>query len=181
MNKAFWVGLAALGLAAAACASGGAGGARSSEAAARLAKEAATLAPIANEEDFLEAKFLYQALAQGSLDQARLRLKMVEYLLGPLATIDAQRLRRNPEIIGGNDDFDRLSESLRDALDLYPAPLLWRAENLGIADRERELLGKAAQLVVGAYSPRGNEQPVAMGLYVLQALDPQNPDWLVRI
>lgn len=94
MNKVCWAkpACAALFLAAVAsgCASPGAAGAgKPSEAAVRLANEAAGLAPIANEEDFLEAKFLYQALAQGSQEQPRLRLKILEYLLGPLATLDA--------------------------------------------------------------------------------------------
>ena len=186
MNKAWWVepACAALFLAAVAsgCASLGAAGAgKPSEAAARLANEAATLPAIANEEDYLEAKFLYQALAQGSEEQARLRLKLVEYLLGPLASLDAQRLRRNPGILGSDDDFDRLHDSLRDALDLFPAPLLWRPEGLAVSDRERKLLGAAARLIVGAYSPRGNELPVAMGLFVLQTLEPQNPEWPARI
>lgn len=184
MNKACWAAHAALFLAAVAsgCAYRGAAGAgKLSEAAARLAAEAANLAPITNEEDFIEAKFLYQALAQGSEEQARLRLKLVEYLLGPLATLDAQRLRRNPSMLGSDDDFDRLHDSLRDALDLFPAPLLWRPEGLAVSDRERRLLQSAARLIVGAYSPRGNELPVATGLFVLQTLEPQNPEWAARV
>ena len=147
----------------------------------RLANEAAGLAPIASEEDFLEAKFLYQALAQGSEEQPRLRRKMLEYLLGPLATLDAQRLRRAPTILGSDDDFDRLYDSLRDALELFPAPLLWQPEGPALSDRERSLLGSAARLIVGAYSPRGNELPVATGLFVLQTLEPQNPEWAARV
>ncbi|MGB8294670.1 MAG: hypothetical protein WCG85_04520, partial [Polyangia bacterium] len=147
----------------------------------RLANEAAGLAPITSEEDFLEAKFLYQALAQGSDEQPRLRLKMLEYLLGPLANLDAQRLRRDPTILGSDDDFDRLYDSLRDALELFPAPLLWQPEGLAASDRERSLLGSAARLIVGAYSPRGNELPVVTGLFVLQTLEPQNPEWIARI
>jgi tetratricopeptide (TPR) repeat protein len=186
MNKVWWAkpACAALFLAAVAsgCASPGAAGAgKPSEAAARLADEAAGLAPIANEEDFLEAKFLYQALAQGSQEQPRLRLKMLEYLLGPLATLDAQRLRRDPAILGSDDDFDRLYDSLHDALELFPAPLLWQPEGLAVSDRERSLLGSAARLIVGAYSPRGNELPVATGLFVLQTIEPQNPEWTARV
>src|SRR5208283_594282 len=117
MNKVWWPkpACAVLGLAAvtSGCASRGAAGAgRPSEAAERMANEAASLAPIANEEDFLEAKFIYQALAQGSDEQARLRIKMVEYLLGPLAALDAQHLRRDPSILGSDDDFERLQDSL---------------------------------------------------------------------
>jgi len=186
MNKIWWARPACAALVLAAVASGCAywGGSRAgkpSEAAARLSDEAATLAPIANEEDFLEAKFLYQALDEGSEEQARLRRKMVEYLLGPLATLDAQRLRRDPSMLGSDDDFDRLHDSLRDALDLFPASLLWRPEGLAVSDRERSLLGSAAHLIVGAYSPRGNELPVTTGLFVLQTLEPQNPEWAARV
>jgi tetratricopeptide (TPR) repeat protein len=184
MNKAWWAKPACTALVLAAVASGcafrGAAG-KPSEAAMRLASEAAGLAPITSEEDFLEAKFLYQALAQGSEEQTRLRLKMLEYLLGPLANLDAQRLRRDPTILGSDDDFDRLYDSLRDALELFPAPLLWQPEGLALSDRERSLLGAAARLIVGAYSPRGNELPVATGLFVLQALEPQNPEWAARV
>lgn len=183
MNK-IWCGAALVVFAAVAsgCALRGAAGAgKQSEAATRLAIEADSLAPIANEEDFIEAKFLYQALAQGSEEQARLRLKMAEYLLGPLATLDAQRLRRNSGILGSEDDFDRLHDSLRDALELYPAPLLWRPEGLPVSDRERSLLGAAARLIVGVYSPRGNELPVATGLFVLLTLEPRNSDWAARV
>jgi hypothetical protein len=120
---------------------GAAGAGKPSEAATRLANEAATLAPIANEEDFLEAKFLYQALAQGSEEQARLRLKMVEYLLGPLATLDAQRLRRDPSMLGSDDDFDRLHDSLRDALDLFPGVSALASRRLGCVRSRAELVG----------------------------------------
>jgi len=34
---------------------------------------------------------------------------------------------------------------------------------------------------VGAYSPRGNELPVTTGLFVLQTLEPQNPEWAARV
>jgi len=58
----------------------------------------------------------------GLQEQPRLRLKILEYLLGPLATLDAQRLRRDPAILGSEDDFDRLYDSLHDALELFPRP-----------------------------------------------------------
>jgi len=186
MNKA-WLAKSACGAAMLAtvvsgCASGGLPGAgKRSEAAARLVNEAASLAPILNEEDFVEARFLYQALPQESEDQARLRLKMVEYLLGPLTTLDAQRLRRAPGILGSDDDFDRIYDSFRDALELYPATLLWRPEGLRISEQERNLLGSSGRLIVGAYSPRGNELPVATGLFVLQTLEPHNSEWVARL
>jgi tetratricopeptide (TPR) repeat protein len=183
MKKAWWANIALLLAAAGAgCVTGRSPGAgKVSEAAARLANEAAGLAPIASEEDLLDAKFLYQALAQGSDDQIRLRIKMVEYLLGPLAKLDAARLRRTPAMLGNEDDFDRVQDCLRDALELYPAHQLWRPEGLVLSARERELLNASARLLVEVYSPRGNEQPVAMGLFVLQMLEPKNPEWPKRI
>jgi tetratricopeptide (TPR) repeat protein len=183
MIKAWWANIALLlAVAGLGCATGrGPGAGKVSEAAARLASEASSLAPIASEEDLLEAKFIYQALAQGSDDQSHLRLKMVEYLLGPLAKLDAGKLRRTPGLLGSDDDFDRVQDSLRDALELYPAHQLWRPEGLVISARERELLSAAAHLVVDIYSPRGNEQPVAMGLFLLQTLEPKNPEWPKRI
>jgi len=125
--------------------------------------------PIANEEDFLEAKFLYQPWPRAPRN-SRASASRYWNTCGPLATLDAQRLRRDPAILGSEDDFDRLYDSLHDALELFPRPCSGSPKP-GWSDRERSLLGTAARLVVGAYSPRGNELPVATGLFVLQTLE----------
>lgn len=146
-----------------------------------LAREAGALPAITAEEDYFEAKLLYQALPEGSDERARLRAKLLEYLLRPLATLDADRLRRTPGILGTEDDFQRLHESLRDALELYSPVSLWTPGGLPLVDKERSLLRDASKLVLAAYSPRGNELPVATALFALQVADPKNAEWNSRL
>lgn len=152
-----------------------------SPAAQGLNQEAAAVGAIVCEEDLLEARFLYQALPPASPERARLRLKMMEYLLGPLLPLAAQNLHDSPGILGSEDDVARIQDSLRDAIELVPGPDLWRPEGPPLSDRERVLLGTAARMVVSIYSPRGNELPVATGLFVLQLVDPTNKQWATRI
>jgi tetratricopeptide (TPR) repeat protein len=178
------IGLAALlGVAAVAgCAHGIAPkAARLSPASQALAREAAVVPAITAEEDYLDAKLLYQALPDGSDESARLRGKLLEYLLGPLATLDAERLRKNPGLLGTEDDFQRLQDSLRDALALFPPGSLWTPTGPPLADRERTLLRQSAKLVVAAYSPRGSESAVATALFTLLVADPGNPEWTSRL
>lgn len=152
-----------------------------SKASQAIANEARAVASIATEEDFFEAKLLYQALPDGAIEQARLRLKLLGYLLDPIAGLNAEQLRRNPGILGSDDDFDRLQDSFRDALELISPSSLWVAGGPPLADRERQLLSDSAKLLVAAYSPRGNELPVAVALFVLQSIDSTNREWPARL
>lgn len=149
----------------------------SSPAAQALAQEAAGLHAIAAEEDYFEAKLLYQALPEGSQAKSALRAKLLEYLLAPLATLDADRLRKNQGILGTVDDLDCLDDSLRDGLDLFSPSSLWAPSGLPLSARERSLLRDAAKLVLAVYSPRGNELPVATALFALQVVDPNHSEW----
>jgi tetratricopeptide (TPR) repeat protein len=155
--------------------------ARLSPASQAIAREASALPTIAAEEDYFEAKLLYQALPDGSDERARLRGKLIDYLLRPLATLDAERLRKSPGLLGTEDDFQRLYDSLRDALELYSPSSLWTPGGLPLADKERALLRDGAKLVVAAYSPRGNELPVATALFALQVAEPNNAEWNSRL
>ena len=146
-----------------------------------LASEAATVAVIASEEDFFEAKLLYQALPENAVERARLRGKLLDYLLAPIAALDTEQLRRNPSLLGSEDDFDRLQDSFRDALDLFPPNALWAAGGPQLSDHERQLLQTSAKLILAAYSPRGNELPVATALFVLLSTDGANREWPSRL
>jgi hypothetical protein len=146
-----------------------------------LASEAATVASITSEEDFFEAKLLYQALPENATERVRLRAKMLDYLLAPIAALDAEQLRRNPSLLGSEDDFERLQDSFRDALDLFPPSALWAASGPQFSERERQLLQNSAKLVLAAYSPRGNELPVATALFVLLSTDGSNREWSSRL
>ncbi len=152
-----------------------------SPAAQALAREAGALPAITAEEDYFEAKLLYQAVPEGADERSRLRGKLLEYLMGPLATLDAERLRKKPGLLGTEDDFERLHDSFRDALELFSASSLWTPGGLPLGERERSLLRGAAQLVLAAYSPRGNELPVATALFALQVAEPTNGEWASRL
>lgn len=154
---------------------------RLSPASQALAREAGALSAINAEEDYFEAKLLYQALPDGSDARIRLRANMLEYLLGPLASLDAERLRKTPGLLGSEDDFQRLYDSFRDALELYAPSSLWTAGGLPLAERERVLLRDSAKLILAAYSPRGNELAVATALFALQIIDPGNAEWRSRL
>lgn len=155
--------------------------ARLSPASQALAREASALPAVTAEEDYFEAKLLYQALPEGSDERTRLRGKLIDYLVRPLTMLDAENLRKTPGILGTEDDFQRLYDSLRDALALYSPASLWTAGGLPLTDRERILLRDGAKLVLAAYSPRGNELPVATALFALQVVDPTNNEWSSRL
>jgi tetratricopeptide (TPR) repeat protein len=146
-----------------------------------LAREAGALPAVTAEEDYFEAKLLYQALPDGSDERNRLRAKLLDYLVGPLASLEAERLRKTPGMLGTEDDFQRVYESFRDALDLFSPSSLWTPGGLPLGERERKLLQGSAKLVLAAYSPRGNELPVATALFVLQVADPNNGEWASRL
>src|ERR1017187_9642934 len=57
----------------------------------------------------------------------------------------------------------------------------WVAGGPRLSDPERQLLQKAAKLILAAYSPRGNELPVATALFVLQSVDSANREWASRL
>jgi tetratricopeptide (TPR) repeat protein len=146
-----------------------------------FAHEASALPPVAAEEDYFEAKLVYQALPEGAVARVQLREKLLDYLLGPLATLDAERLRKNPGLLGNEDDFQRLHSSFRDALELFSPSSLWTPGGIVLGEHERGLLRSSAKLVLAAYSPRGNELPVATALFALQVVDPNNPEWKTRL
>jgi hypothetical protein len=146
-----------------------------------LAREASALPAITAEEDFFEARLLFQALADGSDERSRLRAKLLDYLLQPLAALDPERLRKTPGLLGTEDDFERLHDSLRDALELFSSSLLWTPGGLPLSEHERSLLRASARLVLAAYSPRGSELPVATALFALLAIEPDNVEWTSRI
>jgi tetratricopeptide (TPR) repeat protein len=146
-----------------------------------LSDEANALAPITCEEDYFEAKLLYEALPEEAVGRLGLRGKLLDYLLGPIASLDASELRRSPAVLGNEDDFDRLQDSFRSALDLFSPRALWEKDGLRLSARERALLQGSAKLLVAAYSPRGNELPVATALFALQSADPGNKEWPSRL
>src|SRR5215212_9993067 len=82
-------------LAAVGCAHGplGRGLSRSAQ---HFAAEAAGIKQVSYEEDFLDARLVLQALPVGSRERETLRTKLVQYLVGPIARIDLERTRKDP-------------------------------------------------------------------------------------
>src|SRR5437762_4758117 len=91
----------------------------------RFAAEAAAVKTVAYEEDFLDARFVLQALPPASPERTALRAKLVEYLVGPIARLDVEQARRDPSVLGTSDDVDRIFECFHDALELYAPAELW--------------------------------------------------------
>ncbi len=167
-------------LLAAGCASGRGRGPLS-ESARRFVAEAAAQKPIAFEEDYVDARLILQSLPREATERTKLRKKLLDYLLGPLVRLDTEELRRDPATLGAPDDFDRIFDSFRDALDLFAATELWQLGGPRLTADERALLGAAARVVVATFSPRGNETAVAGGLFVLASIEPASPEWKRRL
>ncbi len=178
-----------LGLAAAVCLASLAGCAHGvrpkpaplSPTARALATEAGAIGPLAHEEDYFEGKLLHQALPEEAPERADLRGKLLEYLLARIAPLDPAEVRKNPSLLGNEDDFDRLADSFRDALETFAPTSLWTEGGPPLSPRSRDLLFRSAKVLMAVHSPRGNELPVAMALFVLVSIDAANPEWTSRL
>ncbi|HVR61829.1 MAG TPA: tetratricopeptide repeat protein [Polyangia bacterium] len=142
--------------------------------------DASRFAKIAYEDDFIEARFVFQALRVGTPERAALRGKLVHYLLDPLVPLDADRLREEVRESESDDVYDRVFDCLHDALGLYDPTEIWSAGQ-AIPAVERDLLARAARLVLALFSPRGSDAQVALALGTLATLDPANREWVDRL
>ncbi len=145
----------------------------------RFQVAAAAVTTVQFEDELVEARLVLQALPAESAERGPLRAKLVRYLLQPLAGLDPQKLRGEARDLGSTDVFDRIFESLRDASNLYEPGELW-ANPTAIAAAERDLLGRAARLVLALFSPRGAEAQSALALAVLVTVEPNAPEWTER-
>jgi tetratricopeptide (TPR) repeat protein len=156
------------------------------------------------EDEFVEARLVFQALPGSAPERVPLRANLLRYLLDPLAPLNADRLRREAAEVNSTDVFDRVFESMRDALSLFepeelaatlPAPAPARTPgsstqpesqrpghsgHSGLSAWERASLAQAARLSLSLFSPRGAESQSALALAVLITIDPQNPEWAQR-
>lgn len=148
----------------------------------RFQTAASQVGAIQFEDESVEARLLYQALPVTSPERIPLRAKLTHYLLQPLSALDASRLRQEARELGSTDIFDRLFESLRDACNLYEPKELW-AQPTTITAEERDLLGRAARLVLAVFAPRGAEAQSALALAVLVTIEPsgrEGQQWIDR-
>jgi len=148
-----------------------------------LATAAAHIGGIAYEDDFLEARLVFQALPISAPERAPLRGKLLHYLLDPVLALKLDDVRRETRELESDDLYDTVFESFRDALGLYDP-----AEISGVSPQvtpvDAGLLRPAAELVLGLFSPRGGGQQVTLALAALATLAPdarQAQDWNGRL
>jgi tetratricopeptide (TPR) repeat protein len=167
----------ALAIVAAGCAHGGtppSGPGRS------LQTEAGQIATVRYEDDFTEARLIFQALPLGAKERAPLRLKLMHYLLDPVIVLQPAALRREVRDLENDDVYDVIFESFRDALALFDPAELW-SQPIRISPEEQRLLRPAAELVVAVFSPRGGDQQATLALAALCTLAPDVRDYSDRL
>jgi tetratricopeptide (TPR) repeat protein len=156
------------------------GGAAPEGPARALASEAGRIGRIAYEDDFTEARLVFQALPMNASERAGLRDKLLHYLLDPVLALNPTALRREVRDLENDDVYDVIFESFRDALTLYDPAELWSSPPR-IPDGDRRLLRPAAELVVSVFSPRGGAEQVALALAALTTMAPDVRDWRDRL
>src|SRR4051794_17166353 len=84
-----------------------------------LASEAGRIGRIDCEDDFAEARLVFQALPVAATERPGLRSKLLHYLLDPVLALDPVALRREVRELENDDVYDVIFESFREALALY--------------------------------------------------------------
>jgi hypothetical protein len=144
--------------------------------------EATQIGGVKFEDDFIEARLVFQALPAGVVERARLRQSLLHYLLDPIAGLSPDQLRREVRDLENDDIYDRIFDSFRDALSLFDPAELWAADpRTRIAAVEQDLVGRTAKLVLALFSPRGADSQVALALATLATIDPTSREWPERL
>ncbi len=145
-----------------------------------LAGEASRIGPIAYEDDFLEARLVFQALPTGAPERLALRGKLLHYLLDPVLALKADDVRRQTRELESDDLYDTVFSSFRDALGLFDPTELW-ATPARVTPDEMRLLRPAADLTLALFSPRGGDQQAVLALVAQATLAPREPEWQQRL
>ncbi|HLK92236.1 MAG TPA: BTAD domain-containing putative transcriptional regulator [Polyangia bacterium] len=145
-----------------------------------LAGEASRIGPITFEDDFLEARLVFQALPLASPQRVALRAKLLHYLLDPVLVLKADDIRRETRELESDDVYDTVFASLRDALGLFDPSELWTTP-ARLTPEEARLIQPAAELTLTLFSPRGGDQQAVLALAVLATLSPGDPQWAQRL
>ena len=144
--------------------------------------EATKIGGVKFEDDFIEARLVFQALPAGVIERARLRQSLLHYLLDPIAGLSPDQLRREVRELENDDIYDRIFDSFRDALSLFDPAELWASDPRSqIGAVEQDLLGRTAKLVLALFSPRGADTQVALALATLATIDPTSREWPERL
>jgi len=145
-----------------------------------LATEAGRIGKIAYEDDFTEARLVFQALPANAPERAALRGKLLHYLLDPVLALNPTALKREVRDLENDDVYDTIFDSFRDALSLYDPAELWSSPPR-IPEAGQRLLRPAAELVVSVFSPRGGAEQVSLALAALTTMAPEVRDWRDRL
>jgi tetratricopeptide (TPR) repeat protein len=145
-----------------------------------LAGEAARIGTITYEDDFLEARLVYQALPVGAPERPALRSKLLHYLLDPVLALKVGDIRRETRELESDDLYDTVFSSFRDALALFDPADIW-ASPLRLTPAETALIRPAAELVLALFSPRGGDQQAVLALAALTTIAPGEPQWPDRL
>jgi hypothetical protein len=145
-----------------------------------VVSEAGRIGRIAYEDDFTEARLVFQALPPNAPERAALRSKLLHYLLDPVLALNPTTLKREVRDLDNDDVYDVIFDSFRDALALYDPAELWSVPPR-IPDADQRMLRPAAELVVNLFSPRGGAEQVALALAALNTMSPEVADWRDRL
>jgi tetratricopeptide (TPR) repeat protein len=145
-----------------------------------VAGEASRIGPITYEDDFLEARLVFQALPLGAPERLALRGKLLHYLLDPVLALKPEDIRRQTRELESDDVYDTVFSSFRDALGLFDPAELW-ATPARVTPEESRLLRPAADLVLALFSPRGGDQQAVLALAAQATLAPREPEWAQRL
>jgi tetratricopeptide (TPR) repeat protein len=145
-----------------------------------VASEATRIGPIIYEDDFLEARLVFQALPLGAPERIALRAKLLHYLLDPVVPLKLDDIRRETRELESDDVYDTVFSSFRDALGLFDPVEIWTTP-ARVTPEEMRLLRPAAELIVGLFSPRGGDQQAVLALAALATLAPGEHEWQERL
>ncbi len=145
-----------------------------------LASEASRIGPIAYEDDFLEARLVFQALPLGAPERPALRAKLLHYLLDPVLALKPDDIRRETRELESDDIYDTIFSSFRDALGLFDPAELWTTP-ARLSPEEMRLVEPAAELTLALFSPRGGDQQAILALSALVTLAPGDHQWTDRL
>lgn len=145
-----------------------------------VAGEATRIGAVAYEDDFLEARLVYQALPATAPERPALRAKLLHYLLDPVLALKVEEIRRETRELESDDIYDAVFASFRDALGLFDPADLW-ASPPALAPSEVAMLRPAAEMVLALFSPRGGDQQAVLALAALATFEPGQPQWSDRL
>ncbi len=127
------------------------------------------------EEDFLEARLVFQTLPVYAPARQALRSRLLQYLLAPLENVTPADLQGDASGLVATEYDQQVLASFQDALTLFHPSELVGPLTLPPLDQQRLL--HAAGLVRTVFGAQGAEIESAVSLAVLNSLQPEQSRW----